>query len=428
MAVSRCHEQIGEQYMSKVRIIGAGMTPLGKHLDKSVKQLTATAVDAALADAALATGDITAAWFCNTRQGALEGQHGVRGQASLRAYGFEGIPIFNTDNACASSSSGLYQAFAAVEAGMHDIVLVVGAEKMNYPEKRIEMFEAFKGSWDRELSEEHIARLVATGEDLVLPPEAAEPSGERSVFMDIYAAQARAHMYRFGTTQRQIAAVAAKNHTHSVLNPYAQYRFPMTIDEVLNDRTIIWPVTRAMCAPMSDGAAALVVASDKAVARLGTKRAVHVRGVGVSSSSNRTPDAYDQHLTRVAADRCYAMAGVGPEDIDVAELHDASAIAEILHSENVGFCAYGEGGPLVESGATTLGGRLPINVSGGLLSKGHPIGATGAIQIVELVTQLRGEAGDRQVEGAWLALAENGGGFHGLEEAACVVTILEKPI
>jgi len=412
--------------MSKVHIIGAGMTPLGKHLDQSVKQLTATAVDAALADAGLASEDIEAAWFCNTRQGALEGQHGVRGQASLRAYGFEGIPIFNTDNACASSSSGLYQAFAAVKAGMHDIVLVVGAEKMNYPEKRKEMFEAFKGSWDRELADEHIARLIATGDGLELPPEAVEPSGERSVFMDIYAAQARAHMRRFGTTQRQIASVAAKNHTHSVLNPYAQYRFPMTVDEVVDDRLIIWPVTRAMCAPMSDGAAALIVASDRAIARLGRARAVHVRGIGVSSSSSRSPDEYDRHLTRVAAERCYTMAGVGPEDIDVAELHDASAIAEILHSENVGFCDYGEGGPLVESGATTLGGRLPINVSGGLLSKGHPIGATGAIQLVELVTQLRGEAGERQVAGARLGLAENGGGFHGLEEAACVVTILER--
>jgi acetyl-CoA acetyltransferase len=180
-----------------------------------------------------------------------------------------------------------------------------------------------------------------------------------------------------------------------------------------------------MCAPMSDGAAALVVTSNPALA--GRARAVRVRGMGVSSSSDRSPDGYDRHLTRVAATAAYERAGVGPEDIHVAELHDASAIAEILHSENVGFCAYGDGGPLAESGATALGGRLPINVSGGLLSKGHPIGATGAIQLVELVTQLRGEAGERQVAGARMALAENGGGFHGIEEAACVVTILEGP-
>ena len=413
--------------MSNTVILGVGMTPLGKHLERSVRALSAEAISAALEDAALPKERIEAAWFCNTRQGALEGQHGVRGQASLRSYGFEGIPIFNTDNACASSSSGVMQAFAAVEAGLFEVALVVGAEKMNYPEKRAEMFEAFKGSWDRELADEHIAALLAIGEG-VTPPEGNVDSPERSVFMDIYAAQARFHMKMFGTTPRQIAAVAAKNHNHSQHNPYAQYRFPMTIDEVLSDRMIVWPVTRAMCAPMSDGACAIILASRQFAERHdGARRAVGVRGIGASSSSNRTAAQYDRHLTRVAADRAYAMAGVGPQDVSVAELHDASAIAEILHSENVGFCDYGDGGALVESGETTLGGRLPINVSGGLLSKGHPIGATGAIQLFELVTQLRGEAGDRQVEKPRIGLAENGGGFHGLEEAACVVTILEAP-
>lgn len=413
--------------MTNVYIIGAAMTRLAKHLTLSVKDLTAQSVRAALADAGIERDDIGAAWFCNTRQGALEGQHGVRGQAALRAFGFSGIPIFNTDNACASSSSGLMQAFAAVKAGFAEIALVVGTEKMNYPEKRQEMFEAFKGSWDRDLADQHMKALLAGGEGIELPPEASEAAAERSVFMDIYAAQARFHMKTFGTTQRQIAAVAAKNHCHSQHNPDAQYRFPMTVDEVLADRLIAWPITRAMCAPMSDGSGALVVASEQAVARLGSARAVKIRGMGVSSSSDRSIEEYDKHLTRVAANRAYEQAGVGPSDISVAELHDASAIAEIIHSENVGFCAYGEGGRLAESGDTQLGGRLPINVSGGLLSKGHPIGATGAIQIVELVTQLRGEAGQRQVATPKLGLAENGGGFHGVEEAACVVTILEAP-
>ena len=408
-------------------IVGVGMTPLGKHLDKSVKQLSAAAIDAALADAGVGKESIEAAWFCNTRQGALEGQHGVRGQSSLRAFGFESIPIFNTDNACASSSSGLFQAYAAVEAGLCEVALVVGAEKMNYPEKREAMFEAFRGSWDRDLADEHVARLIAMGASLTVPDDAGEPAPERSVFMDIYAAQARFHMDRFGTTQRQIAEVAAKNHNHSVANPYAQYRFPMTVDAVLADRMIIWPITRAMCAPMSDGAGAIVIASEAGLARLDRSRAVRIRGIGVSSSSNRGELEVDRHLTRVAALQCYERAAVAPADIDIAELHDASAIAEILHSENCGFCDYGDGGALVESGDTKLGGRLPINVSGGLLSKGHPIGATGAIQLFELVTQLRGEADDRQVAGARLALAENGGGFHGIEEAACVVTILEAP-
>jgi len=410
-----------------VYIVGIGMTPLGKHLDKSVKDLSREAVTAALADAGAGMGDIEAAWFCNPRQGVLEGQHGIRGQAVLRAMGFESLAIFNTDNACASSSSGLMQAFAAVRAGIYDVALVLGAEKMNYPERRVEMFEAFKGSWDRQLADEHMQALLALGAEPQVPPEVAALQGERSIFMDVYAALARFHMRRFGTTVAQIAAVAAKNHNHSVLNPYAQYRFPMTVEQVLADRWVSWPLTRAMCAPMSDGAGALVLASARALARFDRRRAVCVRGIGVASGSARAPEDDDHNITRIAAQRACEMAGIAPTEVHVAELHDATAVAEILQSENVGFCAFGEGGPLVESGATALGGRLPINVSGGLLSKGHPVGATGAIQLFELVTQLRGEAGARQVRDARIALAENGGGFHGIEEAACVVTLLEGP-
>lgn len=414
--------------MSSVHIIGAGMTPLGKHLDRSVKDLSREAVDAALADAGVGRDAIQAAWFCNTRQGALEGQHGVRGQASLRACGFESIPIFNTDNACASSSSGLFQAFAAVKAGLFEVALVVGAEKMNFPQRREAMFEAFKGSWDRDLADEHLARLLALGRDMVPPESAAAAAADRSVFMDIYAAQARFHMKLFGTTPEQIAHVAAKNHWHSQWNPFAQYRHSMSVQEVLADKMVAWPITRSMCAPMTDGACALVVASDTHVRRHGLhRRAVTIRGMGVSSSSNRTEMDFGRHLTRVAAFRAYDMAAAGPADISLAELHDASAIAEILHMENCGFCDYGSGGPMVASGRTRLGGDLPVNVSGGLHSKGHPIGATGAIQVHDLVRQLRGEAGEAQVADARLGLAENGGGFHGLEEAACVVTILEAP-
>jgi acetyl-CoA acyltransferase len=413
--------------MPGVFIVGAGMTPLGKHIQLSVKTLSEQAIDRALADSGGDSELIDAAWFCNTRQGALEGQHGIRGQCALRAYGFEGIPIFNTDNACASSSSGLVQAYASVKSGLYEVALVVGTEKMNYPEKRKEMFEAFKGSWDRDLADDHMRALLAVGDAYPIPPEAATATGERSVFMDIYAAMARYHMHRFGITQRQMALVAEKNHYHSQFNPMAQYRTPMSVDEILADKIISWPLTRAMCAPMSDGSCALVIASESALNRFDRKRAVRIRGLGVSSGSSRTPDQVEDHLTRRAARRAYDMAELGPEDVSVAELHDASAFAEILQSENVGFCDSGEGGVLVESGATRLGGRLPVNVSGGLLSKGHPIGATGAIQIHELIEQLRGEARARQVGGARIGLAENGGGFYGLEEAVCVVTILERP-
>src|SRR5581483_8353093 len=183
--------------MSAVFIAGIGMTPLGKHIDRSVKDLTAESVALALKDAGVDRAAIEAAWFSNTRQGALEGQHGIRGQCALRAFGFEGIPIFNTDNACASSTSGLFQAYAALRAGLFDIALVVGTEKMNYPDKRKEMFEAFKGSWDRDLADAHLSALLALGEGCAVPTDAQVPAAERSVFMDIYAAQARNHMRMF---------------------------------------------------------------------------------------------------------------------------------------------------------------------------------------------------------------------------------------
>lgn len=405
-------------------IAGVGMTPTGKHPHETVKSLSGQAVRLALADAGLERSQVDAAWFCNTRQGILEGQHGIRGQVALRAAGFEGVPIFNTDNACASSSSGLMQAFAWIEAGFGDVALVVGAEKMVFPERREAMFEAFLGSTDRDLVDTHLEALLASAAE---PPADAGNASERSIFMEIYAAQARLHMETFGTTQRQIAAVAAKNHGHSQANPLAQYRFAMTIEEVLADRPVAWPLTRSMCAPMSDGAAALLVVSDRFVAKAGSNRAVRIRGMGASSGSTRSAADFREHLTRLAGERCYAMAGVGPDAVSIAEIHDATAIAEIFQSEHLGLCDYGDGGPMAESGATTLGGRLPINVSGGLLSKGHPIGATGAMQICELVCQLRDEAGERQVEGARFGLAENGGGFHGVEEAACIVTLLEAP-
>ncbi len=412
--------------MTDIHIVGIGMTPLGKFPDRSVKELTKSAVDAAVADAGAGMDDIEAAWFSNTRQGMMEGQNTVRGQCALRSMGFESIPIVNVENACCSSSTGLNQAFAYLKAGLADVALVAGTEKMFYPEKRELMFQAFRGGWDVHTQEETERNLLALGEGLELPPEALEDTGEHSIFMDIYASLARQHMKNFGTTQRQIAAAASKSHFHSTMNPLAQYQKDFSVDDVLNDRLISWPLTRAMCAPLSDGAGALVLCNDEALDRFDKMRAVKVLASSLVSSSNRDPNDFDHHLGKMAADRAYEMAGVGPEDVDVAEVHDASAYAEIVQVENMGFCARGEGGALAESGETRLGGRIPVNTSGGLLSKGHPIGATGAIQIHELVTQLRGEAGKRQVDGARIAAAENGGGFYGIEEAATVVTVLGR--
>ena len=412
--------------MTDVFIIGAGQTPLGKHLDKSVKQLTEIAVNAALADAGCGKEAIEAAWFSNTRQGVMEGQHGIRGQAALRAMGFEEIPIINCDNACASSSTGLNQAFASIKAGLSEIALVVGAEKMNYPEKRELMFEAFLGGMDREVAEEQLARQMELSAGLDVPEEARADTGQRSIFMDSYAAMARHHMALFGTTQRQLAAVASKNHWHSQFNPMAQYRTPISIEEVLADKLISWPLTRAMCAPISDGAGALVLASGDALKRFRRGRAVRVLATQLASGIRRMPDDLDNHIGRIAARKAWEQAGIGPQDISVAEVHDATSFAEIRHVENLGLCEIGQGGFMAERGETTLGGRIPVNTSGGLISKGHPVGATGAIQIIELVTQLRGEAGGRQVDGARFAAAENGGGFYDGEEAVAAVTVLAK--
>ncbi|HSV80015.1 MAG TPA: thiolase family protein [Ramlibacter sp.] len=410
--------------MTAVFIAGVGMTRLGKLPELSVKELTRIAVVKALGDAGLPLQAVQAAWFSNSRQGQMEGQNSIRGQCALRSMGFESISIVNVENACCSSSTGLNQAFASVKAGLVDVALVVGAEKMFYPDKKELMLQAFRGGWDVHAEAETERRLLALGEGVAMPEVAH--GGPRSVFMDIYAALARQHMRLYGTTQRQIAAVAAKNHWHSTMNPLAQYQHELSVDAVLGDRLVSWPLTLPMCAPLSDGAAALVVCSERALARVDRQRAVRVLASALVSGSDRAADDLSRHLGRIAANKAYEQAGIGPDAIDVAEVHDATSFAEILHVENLGFCAPGDGGPITERGETRLGGRLPVNPSGGLVSKGHPIAATGAIQIHELVTQLRGEAGARQVQGARFAAAENGGGFYGSEEAATVVTLLGR--
>jgi acetyl-CoA acetyltransferase len=241
--------------------------------------------------------------------------------------------------------------------------------------------------------------------------------GRRSVFMDIYSALARNHMRRYGTTQAQLAAVATKNHAHATDNPRAHYRESMTIPVVLEARKLAYPLTVPMCAPITDGAAAVVVCNDDGLRRLGSERPVEVLAAVVGTG----PD-----VTRQVAARAYERAGVGPDDVDVAEVHDATAFGEILQTELLGLVPVGEGGPAAWRGETTLGGRIPVNPSGGLESKGHPLAATGLGQVFELTEQLRGACGTRQVPGARIALAENGGGFHLGEEAVASVIILGR--
>jgi acetyl-CoA acyltransferase len=402
-----------------VFIAGVGMTALGKRLDQSVKSLTAEAVRTALTDAGADTAHIEAAWFANTRQPMLEGQNTVRGQIALRPLGLTGIPIINVENACASGSTALWLAMQWLRAGGGDIALVAGAEKMVWPDRPERVAAAFAGGTDIHDRGGVLAYIGEMGGE--------EPGEGRSLFMDLYAAQARAHMARHGTTQADFARAAAKNHSAGALNPLAQYRTPMTADQVLADKPIVFPFTRAMCAPVSDGAAAMVVCNRAGLKRLGAAApAVRVRGCALVSASMRAAADMDNHIGRRAALAAYEQAGAGPDDIDAVEVHDATSYAEIQQIENLGLAEPGTVGERLRRGDFALGGRTPVNASGGLVSKGHPVGATGIIQLHDLTRQLRGEAGAAQIEGARMAAAENGGGFLGVEEAATVVTVLER--
>lgn len=412
--------------MQDVYVVGVGMTPFGKFPDKSIKDLTREAVTAALEDAGLAADRLDGAFFSNAVQGHMEGQHMIRGEVALRAMGIEGIPVVNVENACASASTGFKLAVDSLKAGNGHCCLAVGAEKM-YSEDRALMFSAFDSGWDVSAGKEVAQRLADMGRGVDEPP-GSKSEKPYSVFMDVYAGFARLHMKTFGTTQQQFAAVAAKNHAHSVHNPLAQYRNAMSIEDVLAAPPITFPLTLPMCAPISDGAAAAIVCTAEGLKRLGidARRAIRVKACVLRSGTDRDPGDFRKHLSRFAALEAYEKAGLGPQDMSLAEVHDATAVGEVIQIENLGFVEFGEGGPASLRGETTIGGRIPVNTSGGLESKGHPIGATGLGQIHELVTQLRGEAGARQVAGAGNAIAENGGGLHGIEEAIACVTILGR--
>lgn len=411
--------------MSNVYVAGVAMTQFGTHPGASVKSLTAEAVADCLKDAGAAAGDVEAAYFSNTLQGLLEGQLSIAGQIALRHAGVEGVPVVNVENACASGSTALWLACQQLRSGAADIVLAVGVEKMVFEAEaqRAAVMRAFEGGMDVSAGDEALEALMVLGAGVDGP----SGEGHRTRFMDIYAALCRAHMARFGTTQRQLAIVASKNHDHSIHNEKCHFRKPMTVEQVLASRPLGYPLTVAMCSPLSDGAAAVLLCNDAGLRKLrGQAPKIIVKACELTSATTREFAAFDRHVARRAALAAYDRAGLGPGDIDVAEVHDAAAFGEIFMTELLGFCAMGEGGPLAEHGETRIGGRIPVNPSGGLESKGHPIGATGLGQIYELTRQLRHTAGTRQVEGARTALQENSGGLLGIEEGAAVVTILQR--
>jgi acetyl-CoA acetyltransferase len=403
-------------------IAGVGMTHFGKHMETGLKAIGAEAVKAAVADAGIAQDDLEAAWVGNAAAGLVTGQECIRGQVILRSIGLGRLPVINVENACASASTALHQAAAMVTAGLYDVVLALGVEKLYHPDKK-KSFGAFSGAVDVEAMQEIMKRLQESAQQGGAKSGASGAGEKRSMFMDIYAAAARAHMKQYGTTVEQFAGVSAKNSFHGSLNPRAQFRECLSVEEVLAAPMIAEPLTRPMCSPIGDGAAAVVLVSEAKAQQLGIRKPVRVVSSVLHSGWDHAFG--EEGAGELCSREAYEEAGVGAPDLDVVELHDASAPAEIMAYEYLGMCPKGDGGKLISEGATRLGGRVPVNTSGGLLRKGHPVGATGIAQIVELTEQLQGRSGERQVEGAKIGLAQNGGGNIGADVAAMCVTILQ---
>ncbi|MBW2360731.1 MAG: thiolase family protein [Deltaproteobacteria bacterium] len=395
-------------------VAGVAMTRFGKHLDKSLKQLGGEPVLEAVKDAGIELSDIEAAYVGNCAAGTVTGQESIRGQVILSSIGLGKVPIINIENACGSSSTALNQASMMVSAGYYDVVLVVGVEKLYHENKAI-TYSAFSGAVDVEERDKFIAEVTA-GQ--------SEGSGQtRSVFADFYGVMARDHMKEYGSTPEHFAMVSAKNSFHGSLNPKAQFTQVMTVEEVLAQPMITPPLTRPMICPVADGGAAAVIVSERKARQLGIAKPVRLVSSVVHSYFDHPPGA-EENVSSLCIEEAYYEAGVGPSDLDVVELHDSSAPCEILVYEGLHLCTPGDSVKLLADGETKLGGRIPVNTSGGLLRKGHPVGATGVAQILELTHQLQGRAGKRQVEGASVALAHNGGGTIDGEVAAMNINIL----
>jgi acetyl-CoA acyltransferase len=389
--------------MRGVVVAGIGQTVFGKFLDRSVRSLAEEALQLAVSDAAIDPERIEIVYFANALSGLITGQETIRGQVALRHTGLMGKPIVNVDNACASGSSAFQLAWLSVASGQVDVALAIGAEKLTHPDKTV-TFAAYASGVDVEERE----RAMRAAPD------------NRSIFMDIYAQRTRRYMERSGATPEDFALVTVKSRHAASLSPWAQFKTETTQREVLESRMVSAPLTLPMCSPIADGAAAAVLVSEDVARSLKTPP-VHVRATA-AVSANR--DGAEPVAAARAAERAYAAAGLGPRDIHVAELHDASASAEIMLYEHLGFAERNRGVALIREGVTSVGGTLPVNPGGGLLSRGHPVGATGIAQIVELTTQLRGAAGARQRAGASVALAECSGGQIGADSATAAVTIL----
>lgn len=377
--------------MSDVYVIGADLIKFGRYPDKTPAQLGAESVLMALDDAGLTIQDVGALYAGSSFTAAS-----MLGQQILKEVGQTGIPCINVSNACASGATAFREAFVGIKSGIYDVAIAVGAEK-------------------------NPRGMLPAGKSEGPPPEGLFGSGTMPA---VFAEVGMAYAAKYGTTLEQFAKVSVKNHHHSTMNPKAMYQKETPLEEVLASEMIAYPLTKLMCSVNVDGAAATVLVSERKAKELGMSRAVKIRGSALTSDpyESHNPMMFDPNsVTRLAAKQVYEMAGVGPEDLDLVELHDCFATAEIVHYENLGLCGEGEAGRMIDEGETALGGRIPVNVSGGLLSKGHPIGATGVANIVEIITHLRGEAGQRQVSNARLGMAHVLG-----FGAAAGIHILEK--
>lgn len=387
--------------MRRVAVAGAGMSLFGKQIGRGLRSLSLEAVDEAFASSGLQPAQVDRVYFANAIAGTVVQQDMIKGQVVFRGHPLGHVPTINVENACASGGSAFLLAVEAVASGAADVVLAVGAEQMNHVDKT-RAFNALRGSTDIDEIGEVVPGTISAN----------------SILMEFYAGVARAYLDTYGASVEDFARVAVKNRRHAAHNPKAQLSKPQTLEEVLQAREIVAPLTLPMCSPVTDGAAAILVCSMDVARQLGTS-IIEVKACVNASGAAGRPVA---DSARKAAD----LAGVSAQDCDVLELHDAAAPAELMQYHEIGLCAEGDGFRLVRDGITDLGGTYPVNTSGGLLSRGHPLGATGCGQLYELVTQLRGQAGGRQVADARLAMAVNGGGWLDNTYALAITTILQR--
>jgi acetyl-CoA acetyltransferase len=387
--------------MNKVMVGGIGMTRFGKSPGRGVRDLALSAVGEALGEVPAA--DVERVFFGNAVAGVVSHQEMIRAEVAFRDSELAGRPMFNVENACASGSSALQLGWEVIAAGRAEVVLVVGAEQLTHEDKR-RTFDALRGSTDIEE---------------IGPPD-ADQRATHSILMDFYAEEARTYLESTDATVEDYARVAVKNRNNGFHNPLAQYGVPQTIEEVLGARTIVAPLTLPMCSPVTDGAAAIVLCSEAYAGRLDGPK-IQILASEMAGGSGRGSSPVSD-----ASAAAYRTSGVGVDDIDTIELHDAAAPAELIQYSEIGLCDEGDGFKLLREGVTEVDGRWPVNTSGGLMSRGHPLGATGCAQVVEICAQLQGRANGRQVENARTGMAVNAGGWLGGTYAVTVATILQR--